>query len=204
MTTQNTFPSFNDFQATLRSLLISKPAGYTEHELLSLLAAPPYHFFERDCFGQPFRLFQIHFFLFHILYQIRDQLESESLNTLEISPLRIRIIPCRHGSNDISHADPLESYYRDWQNLVTTQPEQVDGMLDNFWRKIASTRHSDTPEIAEAMASLELAPASTYDQVKQQYRRLAMKYHPDRGGDASRLQDINAAKLVLDRFFNMP
>lgn len=201
MTTLSSLPSLVDFQDAIRTLLVSRPSGYTEHELLSLLAAPPYGFFERDCFSQPFRLFQTHFLLFHILYQIRDQLEREHSSTLEISPLRICIAPYQQGSSSITQPDPLESYYRDWQNLVTTQPEQVDSMLDNFWRRMVTSTHPGAPEVTEALASLELAPSSTYDEVKQQYRRLAMKYHPDRGGDDRRLRDINAAKRVLDRFF---
>ncbi|NNG14653.1 MAG: DnaJ domain-containing protein, partial [Gammaproteobacteria bacterium] len=41
-------------------------------------------------------------------------------------------------------------------------------------------------------------PVSDAD-IKQQYRRLAMQHHPDRGGDDATLQKINAAMNILTR-----
>jgi curved DNA-binding protein len=38
---------------------------------------------------------------------------------------------------------------------------------------------------------------ATADQIKQAYRRLAMKHHPDKGGDAKAFQEIQAAYTVL-------
>ncbi len=169
--------------------------------MIRALTSPPYCLFERDCFSQPYRLFQIHFILFHALYQLRDQLERAESGSLEISPLRICMTPLHPAINAIADSDPLETYYRDWRNFVKTQPAHVDDMLDNFWRKMVAPSRSDGPEIARALETLELASSSTHEEVKHQYRRLAMKHHPDRGGDTDRLQDVNAAKLVLDRHF---
>jgi len=39
------------------------------------------------------------------------------------------------------------------------------------------------------------------EMVQQQYRRLAQKYHPDKGGCAQRFNEIREAKTVLDRCF---
>jgi len=36
------------------------------------------------------------------------------------------------------------------------------------------------------------------DAILRQYRRLAMRHHPDRGGERARLQAINAAMAILD------
>ncbi|MFO7857445.1 MAG: J domain-containing protein, partial [Ectothiorhodospiraceae bacterium] len=34
--------------------------------------------------------------------------------------------------------------------------------------------------------------------VRQQYRRLAQRHHPDKGGDTETLQKINEAMMVLN------
>jgi curved DNA-binding protein CbpA len=47
------------------------------------------------------------------------------------------------------------------------------------------------------MATLELTEPFDAASVRTQYRRLAMRHHPDRGGDAERLQAINRAFRIL-------
>jgi curved DNA-binding protein CbpA len=37
--------------------------------------------------------------------------------------------------------------------------------------------------------------------IKRRYRRLAMRHHPDRGGDGVRLREINAALATLQAGF---
>jgi curved DNA-binding protein CbpA len=44
---------------------------------------------------------------------------------------------------------------------------------------------------------LELSPDCSFDDIKQQYRTLAMKYHPDHGGDVDKFQRIKHAYEVL-------
>lgn len=40
------------------------------------------------------------------------------------------------------------------------------------------------------------ANLNTVEQIKSEYRRLAMKHHPDRGGDTATMQEINAQYLA--------
>ena len=44
---------------------------------------------------------------------------------------------------------------------------------------------------------LGIAKNATTDEVKQAYKKLAMKHHPDRGGDAGMFQDISEAYSTL-------
>lgn len=44
---------------------------------------------------------------------------------------------------------------------------------------------------------LELSTDCTFDDIKQQYRILAMKHHPDKGGDVEKFQKIKFAYEVL-------
>ncbi len=54
-------------------------------------------------------------------------------------------------------------------------------------------------ERRDALAELELTDPVDWRAIKSQHRQLAMRHHPDRGGDEARLQAINAAMNVLGR-----
>jgi curved DNA-binding protein CbpA len=47
------------------------------------------------------------------------------------------------------------------------------------------------------LATLGLSDPVDNDKIRQRYRELAMKHHPDRGGDQALLQDINRALQTL-------
>lgn len=49
----------------------------------------------------------------------------------------------------------------------------------------------------QALNVLGLPPNATPQEIKQRYRMLAKKYHPDRGGDARQMQRIIAAYEYL-------
>lgn len=52
-------------------------------------------------------------------------------------------------------------------------------------------------EIAKALEALQLPPFISKKDIKQQYRFLAKKYHPDSGGDAQKMEEINHAYSLL-------
>lgn len=43
---------------------------------------------------------------------------------------------------------------------------------------------------AELLSRMMLPPDATYMDIRQQFRRLAMRYHPDRGGSAIKMRDL--------------
>lgn len=49
----------------------------------------------------------------------------------------------------------------------------------------------------QALAELGLPPGATRQQIKQRYRKLAKKHHPDMGGDPRQMQRIVAAYEFL-------
>lgn len=44
---------------------------------------------------------------------------------------------------------------------------------------------------------LDIEKKATNEQIKKQYRTLAMKYHPDKGGDPEKFKDISEAYEIL-------
>lgn len=52
-------------------------------------------------------------------------------------------------------------------------------------------------ERQQALAVLGLPPNATRQQIKQRYRKLAKKHHPDRGGDQREMRRIIAAYELL-------
>ncbi len=54
--------------------------------------------------------------------------------------------------------------------------------------------------IEEALETLELPKFVTKEDIKNQYRFLAKKYHPDVGGDAQKMEQLNHAYQLLMKY----
>ncbi|MFT7878775.1 MAG: J domain-containing protein [Sulfurimonas sp.] len=59
---------------------------------------------------------------------------------------------------------------------------------------------SPVEEIETALEILGLPKLITKADIKKQYRFLAQKHHPDKGGDASRMEEINYAYKLLMKY----
>jgi DnaJ-class molecular chaperone len=57
-----------------------------------------------------------------------------------------------------------------------------------------------TEQINEALNILDLPKLITKSDVKKQYRFLSKKYHPDKGGDAMKQEQINYAYKLLMKY----
>ena len=184
-------------QTILREILDPHPAGICEHDLLKGLAEHDVSFFNEDYFNSPLGLFQRHFLLFHCLYLLRDKLRTARQGDMKIHCLGIRVMPYMHAHGDAPSGhpalpDPLAAYYLDLDNLNTTDESDVLRLLDNFWQKFAGEDQRD-----EALAVMQLTPPTSYPVIKQQYRRLAMQWHPDRGGEPAQFQRLEWAMGIL-------
>lgn len=187
--------SADAFAQLLLKVLRAHPAGVSEFELIQQLEATGQPGFEAGCLRDKLTLFQTHFFLFHTLYQLRDRLWAEQEARLDISALCIQLLPLEtQGAAELAEHDPLRAYYLDISNLEQTSEQDIEDLLSQFWARFISN-----DERQEALAELELSDPVDWPTIKQQYRRLAMQHHPDRGGDEERLQAINAAMEMLAR-----
>ncbi len=190
----------------LTILLAEQPAGFSEHQLLTLLQSPPHEFFAPDALRDPLVLFQTHFLLFHCLYLLQQAWALDNHATLEISALKIikhpiensAYSPINYKDEPLLQADPLAQYYLDWSHFSTTSSQDVEALLTNFWQKVFVPQHDE--DIKTALQLMELdAPIPTAD-LKVQYRRLAQQHHPDKGGDSDIFKQICQAFHRLKQF----
>lgn len=175
----------------LRVLFAGPVQEYSEYEILKALR-------EQDIFQQPeldntFSLFHQHFLLFHCLYRLQLELLQQQQGILVISPLSISRHAYQHSrQQQPAQHDPLCEYYLDLQHLHKTTAQDVDDLIRQFWQRLGNTEQRQ-----QALATLGLSEQASTQEIKQRYRRLAMRHHPDRGGDAATLQLIHAAMKIL-------
>lgn len=183
----------------LYQILRASPRGLSEHALLKKLQAPEWAVLEPVDFRDPARLYPVHFVLFHALYQLRGKLLKTSGESLSISALAIAIVPGRPSATKLpDRIDPLASFYLDLSNLHLSQ-DAIENMLDDFWRGVKRPQPEQL-EAACAILSID-CPPDDLAVANQQFRRLAMAHHPDRGGDKQQLQQINQAIAIVRQHF---
>lgn len=189
-----------DLTDQLLELLREAPEGISEFQLIQQLKA-------RHCTHVPnlpltdkLVLFRTHFLVFNALYRLRDRLWAENTAHLEIGPLQIRLSPYMRGAQALGEQDALRSYYLDEKHLKETSELDVEKMLKSFW-----TRMQGNEEKAAALALFELEDGPVdYALIKLRYRQLVSQHHPDRGGSTTRLQSINKAMEILERYYSRP
>ena len=188
---QETITLITDLLATC--LADAQPRS--EYDLIRWLQEPGQAVFREEALRDTTTMFRTHFLVMHCLYRLRERWLKDHKGSLLISALEIRLMPsAQSGTQAVSEHDPLADYYLDLSQLATSD-DDIDAMLNNFWRLMVIPEAYDSD-----LAVLGLtAPASRAD-IRQQYRRLAMQHHPDRGGDHSQFREITAAYQRLRNY----
>lgn len=180
-------------------LLSKHPQGLSEYQLLKRLRRAPYELLPALELDDHLGLFQCHFLIYHTLYRLRDRLHAEQRASLQISALLIALRGYQSGEAMLCEPDPLRGYYLDLHNLDVTGEDEVAELLREFWRRL---QRRDDAAIASALELLGLEDADDFSTVKQQYRRQVMRHHPDRGGEAAKMQRLNEALELLRHHYN--
>jgi DnaJ-domain-containing protein 1 len=184
-----------DLQRLLEQILRAHPTGLTEFQLLRRLQAEDPEGFPKDLFADSQALFRAHFLLFHALYRMRDNLVREHRAILEIDVLGIALRSyAKSGDTQLERADALRDYYLDLGNLRNTDADDLERMLGRFW-----VRYYANGRRAEALQVLGLEDPVDAATVIRRYRQLAMRHHPDRGGDSGCFRAIREAMEILRR-----
>jgi DnaJ-domain-containing protein 1 len=110
----------------------------------------------------------------------------------------VQLQPWRPGPAALAEHDPLRDYYLNLQHLRETTESDVEKLLSSFW-----TRMQGGDEKRAALELFELNDDQPLNlaTIKQRYRQLVSIHHPDRGGSTSRLQSINLAMEILQRYY---
>lgn len=180
-------------------LLRDCPDGYSEYQLIQQLKARHSSHIPQLDIKDRLVLFRTHFLLFNALYRLRQQLADDNQLQLQISPLCIRLLTLQSAGSEISEYDALAGYYLDMNNLRNTTEQDVTRLLQSFWSRMQGGD--------EKLAALELFELDKSDEqldtatIKHRYRQLVSLHHPDRGGSTMRLQSINKAMEILNRYY---
>ena len=169
----------------------------SEYELISLLRNSHGDIFQEAYLHNSFELFQVHFLLLHCLYRLRDRWLGENKACLQIDAMEIRRLPYSQSNKEaLTVSDSLRSYYLDLSRLEQTTEQDAENMINDFWLKFVAAE-----DRSDALNTLELEEGVSFEQIKLKYKQLAMQHHPDRGGSAKKLADVNQAMDVLKRYY---
>ena len=177
------------------SLLYQHPEGITEYLIIKSLEE---HIgFEDIAADYQLAIFQKHFMVMNALHQLQKQLMEEEHLFLDISPLKIQLITIGTLSNNDqlteSGSEKLSEYYLDWSNLEDTNKEDVEKLLENFWKL-----YINADKRLAALVILELTEDACSETISLRYRELAAIHHPDKGGDSSNFIRIRQAYEILN------
>jgi hypothetical protein len=182
-----------ELENRLWELLQLHPAGLSEYEILRILQCDQSNEFGPDLFRDDLQMYRAHFLLFHALYRLSDYLLDQQVGRLDIHALKILLRPYSNASDAaLAHPDPLRKHYLNLDNLRDTTLEDVQNLLGQFW-----TRYFANEKQNQALQVMGLDLPVTLSEIEKRYRKLAMHYHPDRGGDKQQFIALQQAVVVL-------
>ncbi|MBM7060702.1 molecular chaperone DnaJ [Pseudomonas sp. UL073] len=195
----NDFDGELDLAEQLLILLRETVDGCSEHLLIQRLKSRHSTHIPHLPLTDKLVLFRTHFLVFNALYRLRDQLWAQQSGHLQIGPLHIQLLPYSPGEMALSEHDPLRAYYLDLRNLRDTREEDVEKMLTSFWTRMQG---GEEKHAALELFGLDTSRKLDLGTIKHRYRQLVSEHHPDRGGSTARLQSINLAMEILERYYS--
>ncbi|EFP96494.1 DNA-J related domain-containing protein [Vibrio caribbeanicus] len=144
-------------------------------------------------------LFKRNFLIMNALYQLQETLYPD--HWLQVQAMDI-ILMSTHQSmgHEVDQQDPLRDYYIHWKNYDAEEGE-VKRLLNEFWTRykefVGSTNGNDMDR-SKALSLFELPLDATQTEIRKTWRKLALKWHPDREcGDSEQFRVLCEAWHVL-------
>ncbi|NQZ31725.1 MAG: DnaJ domain-containing protein [Oceanospirillaceae bacterium] len=184
----------NPLIATILNLLKRNLEGISEFNILKALKEqfPEFNQLAED---DNLQLFRQHFLIMNALYQLQASLWHDEKLALSISALQIKILPTKQLNHaegtelSINRDTKLAAYYLDWNEYEKTDEVEVSRLLNSFYQRMNSEgdKHS-------ALNILKIdTPTPSKTEIKQHYRKLVKKHHPDAGGNPETFIEIRQA-----------
>lgn len=147
-------------------------------------------------------VFKRNFLIMNALYQLQEILIPEYW--LQVEAMNIKLFfPSSASVSDhaINATDPLREYYLEWDNYEASEGE-VKRLLNEFWKHYQSFIGGSPKTMdltrKKALDLFELDELATPEEIRKRWRRLALKWHPDRdGGDSDTFRMLCEAWNLL-------
>ncbi len=143
-------------------------------------------------------LFKRNFLMMNALYQLQETLYPDSWVQVEAMDIRL-MNQGKAREQEINVEDPLRGYYTDWSNYEAEDGE-VRRLLNEFWTRYSNFvgSHNDDMSTQEALRLFDLDDMATQTEIRKQWRRMALKWHPDReGGNTDKFRTLCEAWNIL-------
>ncbi|EPR5143717.1 DNA-J related domain-containing protein [Vibrio alginolyticus] len=178
-------------------ILRKQPSNWKVHTLASSLGEQGYISKLDDSPDKD--LFKRNFLIMNALYQLQDTLYPDSW--LQVEAMDIQLMSSMEAlRHKIDIHDPLREYYLDWRNYEADEDE-VRRLLNEFWttyQKFIGGSSVASVDKTKALSLFELNTDATSAEIRKQWRKLALRWHPDReNGDAERFRVLCEAWNVL-------
>lgn len=178
-------------------ILRKQPSNWKVHTLASSLGEQGYISKLDDSPDKD--LFKRNFLIMNALYQLQDTLYPDSW--LQVEAMDIQLMSSMEAlRHKIDIHDPLREYYLDWRNYEAEEDE-VRRLLNEFWttyQKFIGGSSVASVDKTKALSLFELNTDATPAEIRKQWRKLALRWHPDReNGDAERFRVLCEAWNVL-------
>ncbi|MFB2814492.1 DNA-J related domain-containing protein [Shewanella xiamenensis] len=137
-------------------------------------------------------LFKRNFLLMNALFELQEMLLPKQWLQVKAMEIQIfRLVPSNVNLL-IMEETSLREYYLDWNNYDTSE-NVVRELLEAFWSSYKSYigLNVNLMHKGHALRVFELDESATPRDIRKQWRRLALKWHPDRPeGDAARFREV--------------
>ena len=161
-----------------------------------------------NCLDSSLQLFRTHFFIFHQLFHFQKSLLTQQTGRLSIHTLEIKYeaIEANENAFDIQETGPTQAlsqldsllhYYLDWRPMFETQADEIQRLME-----FAAAGISKPHRLEEALRRFQLSLPLSAHNIKREYRKLAKRHHPDKGGSVGEIQLINEDKVLLMYWLN--